>query len=94
MKPTIAIIASILAVMAAILLVQTKQRKTSEYFDAAGLVFNQPSEWFNKSSYDANEWIVAYYPDQLAKPGGCDMHYRGDPRELNYLSSAYRFWRM
>jgi hypothetical protein len=91
MKPTIAIIASILAVLAAVLLVQSKQK---EGFTADGWVLNQPPEWFHKASYDPNEWIVSYNPDQLAKPGGCDMHYRGDPRELNYLSSSYRFWRM
>jgi len=94
MKPTIAIIASILAVLAAVLLVQYKQKEVSEHFTADGWVLNQPPEWFHKPTYDPNDWIVAYYPEQLSKPGGCDMHYRGDPKELNYLSSAYRFWRM
>lgn len=94
MKPTVAIIASILAVFAALLLVQYKQKEVSEHFDAAGLVFNRPPEWFNKPTYNADDWLVAYYPDQLSNPGGCDMHYRGDPRDLNYLSSSYRFWRM
>ena len=91
MKHTIAIVASILAVLAAVLLVQYKQK---EGFDAAGLVFNKPPEWFNKKSYNLDDWLVAYYPDQLSKPGGCDIHYRGDPKELNWLSSGYRFWRM
>jgi hypothetical protein len=90
MKPTVAIVASILAVLAAFMLVQYKQK---ERFDAAGLVFNKPPEWFHKAAYNPNDWIVSYNPDQLALPGGCDMHYRGDPRELNYLSSSYRFWR-
>jgi hypothetical protein len=67
--------------------------KRRENFDAAGLVFNVPPEWFNKQSYNPSDWIVAYSPDQLSMPGGCDMHYRGDPEELNYYSSAYRFWR-
>jgi hypothetical protein len=91
MESTVAIIASILAVLAAVFIVKYKEK---EQFDAVGLVFNKPPEWFNKQAYDSNEWIVGYYPDQLAQPGGCDMHYRGDPHELNYLSSAYRFWRM
>ena len=90
MKTTIALVISVLAVLTAIMIV--KQQK--EGFDAAGLVFNRPPEWFNKAAYDPNQWIVTYNPDQLAQPGGCDMHYRGDPSELNYLSSAYRFWRM
>ncbi len=64
-----------------------------EGFDAAGLVFNRPPEWFNKQAYNPSDWIVTYYPEQLSEPGGCDMHYRGDPEELNYYSSAYRFWR-
>lgn len=93
MKSTIAILASVLAVIAAILIVQSKQASV-EGFTADGWIFNRPPEWFNKIAYNPNDWIVAYYPDQLAQPGGCDMHYRGDPRELNYLSSAYRFWRM
>lgn len=91
MKSTVAIIASILAVLATVIIVHFKKK---ENFDAVGLIFNKPPEWFNKPMYDMNEWIVNYSPDQLAKPGGCDIHYRGDPRELNYLSSAYRFWRM
>jgi len=91
MKSTIAIVISVLAIFAAIMIVNSNQ---TEGFTADGWVLNQPPEWFHKPTYDPSDWIVAYYPDQLAKPGGCDMHYRGDPRELNYLSSAYRFWRM
>jgi len=94
MKPAIALVASILAVFAAVLLVQYKQNEVSEHFTADGWVLNRPPEWFNKPAYNANDWMVAYYPDQLSKPGGCDMHYRGENRDLNYLSSAYRFWRM
>lgn len=65
-----------------------------ENFTADGWVFNKPPEWYNKSAYNPNDWYVAYYPEQLSQPGGCDMHYRGDNKELNWLSSAYRFWRM
>jgi hypothetical protein len=66
--------------------------RAKEGFDATGLVFNKPSEWFNKSAYDVNDWLVYYEPDQISKPE-C-MHYRGNAEDLNYLSSAYRFWRM
>jgi hypothetical protein len=70
------------------------KRQDFEGFDAAGLVFNKPSEWFNKAKYNKNDWFVTYYPDQTSQPGGCDMHYRGNPEMLNWESSAYRFWRM
>jgi hypothetical protein len=89
MRSTIPIVVSILAVLAAIILVKNKQR---ERFDATGLVFNKPPEWFNKAKYNADDWLVSYYPDQISQPEG--MHYRGNNQELNYLSSAYRFWRM
>lgn len=87
------IILMIFVVLVIILVVYTCSAK-KEGFDAAGMIFNVPPEWFRKGSYNVNDWYVTYYPDQLSKPGGCDMHYRGDPEELNYLSSAYRFWRM
>jgi len=89
MKSSIALISSIIAVLTALYLVQMKN---IEAFDATGLVFNQPPEWFRKAAYNPNDWIVNYNPDQLSKPE-C-MHYRGNNQELNYLSSAYRFWRM
>ena len=89
MKTTIALVASILAVVGAILIVQYKQK---EQFDAAGLVFNRPPEWFRKQAYNPSDWLVAYYPDQLSKPE-C-MHWRGNNKELNWLSSTNRFWRM
>ena len=92
MKSTIAIVMSILAIFAAVVLV--KNNNSKEGFDAAGLIFNQPPEWFHKPAYNLEDWLVAYNPDQLSQPGGCDMHYRGSPEELNYLSSVYRFYRM
>jgi hypothetical protein len=94
MKTSIAVLASVIASLVAIILVkqQRQQKQRRDNFDAAGLVFNKPPEWFNKAAYNASDWIVAYNPDQLSKPE-C-MHYRGDEKELNYLSSAYRFWRM
>jgi hypothetical protein len=63
-----------------------------EGFTADGLVFNIPSEWFRKPKYDVRQWFVEYHPDQLSQPE-CLSYNRGDPAELNYLSSAYRFWR-
>jgi hypothetical protein len=89
MKSTIVIFASVFAVLIAVMIVKSNEK---EGFDAAGLVFNKPPEWYNKARYNPEDWLVSYYPDQLSKPE-C-MHYRGDNQELNYLSSAYRFWRM
>ena len=92
-KSSVVVVASILAVVAAVLVCKFNQDQAKkEGFNADGLIFNRPPEWFHKAAYNPSDWIVAYYPDQLAKPE-C-MHYRGDPSELNYLSSAYRFWRM
>jgi len=88
MKTAVALIASILAVVVAVFVVAQKK----EGFTADGWVLNKPSEWFNKAHYNPNDWIVTYSPDQLSKPE-C-MHYRGNNQDLNYLSSAYRFWRM
>lgn len=90
MDPTITIILSVLALLVVAL---AFKQNGKEGFTADGWVLTQPPEWFHKQAYDVDDWFVDYSPDQLALPGGCDMHYRGDPRELNYLSSAYRFWR-
>lgn len=84
------ILLSIVAVLSAVLAISNYNKQDN--FEAAGLVYNKPPEWFNKPKYDPNQWFVTYYPQQLAKPE-C-MHYRGDPEKLNYMSSAYRFWRM
>jgi hypothetical protein len=87
------ILLSIVAVLSAVLVISNYDNFSQrDNFEAAGLVYNKPPEWFNKVKYDPNQWIVTYYPQQLAKPE-C-MHYRGDPEKLNYMSSAYRFWRM
>lgn len=91
MNSNIAIFASLIAVLTAFYLVN--KPKERENFEATGLVYNQPPEWFRKPAYNANDWIVAYYPQQISQPS-CMYQSRGNPRELNYLSSAYRFWRM
>lgn len=65
-----------------------------ENFTADGWFYNSPPEWFHKKKYDSSDWMTPYYPDQISIPTGCDMHYRGDNHDLNYFSSAYRFWRM
>lgn len=56
------------------------------------VIYTNPPEWYRKQAYNRNDWYTAYFPDQLEKPE-C-MHTRGDPAELNLLSSAYIHWRM
>jgi hypothetical protein len=92
MKTSIVIIASMIAVLVS-LYIKNKNECNKEGFTATGLVFNRPPEWFNKPKYNPDDWLVTYYPDQLSKPE-CLSYSRGNPQELNYLSSAYRFWRM
>ncbi len=95
MKPSFALVVSLIAVVAAVFIVQKSDTFSNgrENFEAAGLVYNRPPEWFHKAAYNPDDWLVAYYPQQIAQPE-CMYHSRGNPRELNYLSSAYRFWRM
>ena len=94
MKTSLAFIISLVSVAIAVYLVNCKSSsKDRENFDAAGLVYNRPPEWFHKPAYNPNDWMVAYYPQQISHPE-CMYKSRGNPRELNYLSSAYRFWRM
>ncbi len=90
MNPVI-IILVVLVVLFVIYIFYSK--KNSEGFTADGLVFNIPPEWFRKKPYDANKWFSVYNPDQLSQPE-CLPYNRGDPEQLNYMSSAYRFWRM
>ena len=91
MNNNVVLIISVIAIITAFFAMKNDKFET---FDAMGLVFNQPPEWFHKAAYNREDWIVNYYPDQLAQPGGCDMHYRGDPKELNWEASCYKFWRM
>jgi len=62
-----------------------------ENFDMTGLVYNRPPNWFMKQDYNPSDWIVTYNPDQISKPECQD--FRGDYEDLNYMSSAYRYWR-
>ncbi len=64
-----------------------------ENFDASGLVYNIPPQWFRKDQYKLDDWLVRYSPEQISDPY-CMTKSRGDPKILNYMSSAYRFWRM
>jgi len=98
MKTSLALLVSLAAIITAVVLVNKSESLSDmfsgkENFEAAGLVFNRPPEWFNKAAYNPNDWIVSYYPQQIQQPA-CMYQSRGNPRELNYLSSAYRFWRM
>lgn len=85
---TIVIIIVILVILFVIYIYRSKN--AAEGFTADGLV---PPNWFIKKPYDVNKWFSVYNPDQLSQPE-CLPYNRGNPEELNYLSSAYRFWRM
>lgn len=87
----ISFILSIIAIIISAIAI-SRAMKEKEGFDATGLVFNKPPEWFHKSEYDVNNWLVYYEPDQISKPD-C-MHHRGNAEDLNYMSSTNRFWRM
>lgn len=70
--------------------------KKKENFTATGWVENRPPNWYMVPKYDPRQWLVREYQDKIQpecvtysiadKYGGLD--------NLNYLSSAYRFWRM
>lgn len=83
----------ILSLLTVLFIIYICYSKKTEGFTADGLVFNIPPEWFRKPKYDVNQWFVNYYPDQLSRPE-CLPYNRGNPDELNYNASAYRFWRM
>jgi hypothetical protein len=79
----------ILLSLVAIILASVALYNKKEGFDA---FYNSGPEWFKKGKYDINDWFVYYEPDQLSKPECTD--YRGNSKELNWNSSAYRFFRM
>jgi hypothetical protein len=70
-------------------------RKTED-FTATGLVYNIPSNWFIKQTYDPNQWLVRQYVDTIqpeclsyskaSKFGGLD--------NVNFMASTNRFWRI
>lgn len=93
MNPII-IILSIFIILLVIYILYSKNLlgNSKEGFTADGWVLNIPPEWFIKPKYDMSQWLVTYYPDQLSKPE-CLPYNRGDPEELNYNASVYRFWR-
>lgn len=66
-----------------------------ENFDGTGMVFNVPPNWFIKKDYDINDWIVNYDINSIQPsclPYSKASKY-GSLDNVNYLSSAYRFWR-
>lgn len=92
MNPIVVII--VVLVILFVIYIYYSKKNASEGFTADGLVFNIPPEWFRKPMYNLQkDWIVSYNPDQLSQPE-CLPYNRGDPEELNYLSSVYRFYRM
>lgn len=81
-------------ILASILCIYFSGILHKENFTADGWVYNVPPEWYRSKKYTMSDWFTVYYPDQVSQATGCDSEYRGDYKDLNYLSSAYRFWRM
>ena len=71
-----------------IILLSFKIKQTENF----SLITTTPPEWFTKKSYTTQDWLVQYYPDQVSNPE-CMSYSRGDPKVLNFNSSAYRFYR-
>ena len=72
-----------------------KNVRSSEGFDATGLVFNVPPNWFIKQDYDVNQWFVRNYNDAIQP--NCLSYDKaskyGSLENINYLANALRFWR-
>ena len=69
--------------------------KPIEGFDATGLVYNQPPNWFIKQDYNLNDWLTRTYNDAIES--ACLPYSRaskyGSLENINYDASAYKFWR-
>jgi hypothetical protein len=66
-----------------------------EGFDGTGLVYNVPPNWFIKTQYNPSDWITNNYIDSI-QPSCLTYNINskyGSLEDLNYLKSAYRFWR-
>ena len=69
MKSSIAVIVSLVAVITAVYLVNKGEYfLNKENFDAVGLVFNRPPEWYNGPRYKDSQWMTPYYPQQVHPP--------------------------
>jgi hypothetical protein len=60
------------------------------------IIYTPYPNWFDKKPYDINDWFVVYYPDKIQPnclPYDVNSRY-GSIENMNYNSSAYKFWRM
>ena len=78
-----------------IIFIKSINNSKKEGFDAVGLVYNVPPNWFIKQDYNPSDWVVKTYRDTIQPE--C-LSYSKEARygsldNINYLSSAYRFWR-
>ena len=86
----------IILVVAAMVAAAFVMSNKNEHFDAVGYVYNIPPNWFIKQTYNLDDWIVTVYPDQIQPeclPYSKQDKY-GPMGKINYMSQAYRFWRM
>ena len=85
----------IVAIFGFIIFMLSKSVQKYEGWDATGWYFNRPSEWFRVQKYNLSDWITPSYneaiqPDCL--PYSKASKY-GSLDDINYNSSAYKFWR-
>ena len=98
-----ALVLGLLTVTATVLLIaagykyknkdKNQDNKTKEQFTTYYII---PPNWFFKQDYNPSQWLVREYQDRIQPtclPYSLDEKY-GSLENLNYLSSAYRFWRM
>ena len=74
------------------IIIGTMLYKNCEAFTAPGWVLTHPPNWFLPKEYEMTQWLTPYTPDQLSE-NVCLSYNRGNNKDLNYLSSAYRLWR-
>jgi hypothetical protein len=71
------------------------REKFNEHFDQISILNGPGPSWFIKKPYKPDDWIVRYNPDKIQPT--CvtyDVPRKyGSVQNLNYLSSAYRYWR-
>ena len=75
--------------------IASSKNLSNEHFDAMGLVYNVPPNWFIKPAYNLNDWIVNVYPEHI-QPECLSYSVEGkygSLEDINYNSQAYRFWR-
>jgi len=84
--PANSVVSVLLLTIAVIFGVKINQ-KNKENFDAIGMYYNVPPNWFIKADYNPSNWIVRSFPEQIQPE--CMSYSRaakyGSLENLNYL---------